>query len=146
LGDTDTFITLTVALTSAAAFGDLLSGATDVAQFLTAAVALVSISQIVLRLAERGAAHAQWMKRWNRLAMEMELNDAPSAEDVRAWSRERYEIENECVGELRALRIDCEDVAARTLDIKGRQHKIGRLQRLFIHLGTFQQDFPDKPD
>jgi hypothetical protein len=108
----------------------------------TALVALISIAQIVLRLGSKASAHEKWLQRWNSLQSEMTLNTGPEEADIKRWVDEKTELETECVGELRALCWDCENAAARVMDLPGRQVEITPLQRLLLHFGTFQRCFP----
>jgi hypothetical protein len=134
-------------MAGASAFGDLVAGSPGwLAKLGTAIVTLISLLQVILRLAPQAAAHAQWLKRWAALSADQALTSVPTPLDIQRWTQESIAVETECVGELRALVYDCEDAAARAMNIPGRQHKIHRLQRLFIHLGTFQQAFPLAPD
>lgn len=147
LSNLDTLFTLITIAAGASAFGDLVAGSPGwLAKMGAATVTVISLIQVILRLGPAGAAHAQWMKRWGRLYAEIFLQTSPTADDVRRWTEERAAIEEECIGELRALVFDCEDAAARAMSIPGRQHRIMRLQRLLIHFGTFQQEFPLVPD
>jgi hypothetical protein len=146
LGNLDAAFTLLTVVAGASAFGDLVAGSPGwLAKIGAAAVTLISLIQAILRLGP-AAAHAQWLKRWNRLFGSISLEVVPAKEDIRKWTEERLSIEEECVAELRALVYDCEDATARAFRIPGRQHKIHRLQRLLIHFGTWQQTFPSAPD
>jgi hypothetical protein len=109
-------------------------------------VTLLSLGQALLRLGPAGMIHGQWLKRWSALHTAISLNTSPTLDSVSGWTRESAAIEEECVAELRALALDCEDAAARALGIPNRQHRISRVQRLLIHFGTFQQSFPLVPD
>jgi hypothetical protein len=128
---------------SGAAFGDLLTLAhAAVLKVCTAAIAFISLLQVLTNLGANGARHSEWMKRWSNLQTEIELDNKPSKKTIARWIIERSAIENDCVAELRALTFDCENKAATFFGIKGRQRQINLLQRLFIHFGTFQQKFP----
>ncbi len=61
---------------------------------------------------------------------------------MREWLAERTAVESDCVMELRALAIDCENKTSRFMQLPGRQRKIVWWQRLIIELGTVQQTFP----
>jgi len=147
LTNLDTLLTLATLMAGASAFGALVASSPAwMAKIGSALVALISVAQVVLKLAPQGAAHAQWLKRWHALHTEIVLTSIPTFEQIEKWTREKDSIETECIGELRALTFDCEDATARAMGILGRQHKIGRAQRVLIHFGTFQQSFPLVPD
>ena len=132
-----------IIFSSGAAFTDLVSDAPSwVLQVSAAVVALVATLQVLLSFGANGPKHAEWMKRWNRLSAEIENTSNPSDRKIQKWASEKADIEGDCVSELRALSLDCEDKSASFLGIPGRQHRIWSLQRLLIHFGTFQQTFP----
>jgi len=143
LSNLDTFLNLVTVTAGATTFGDLMSGSPGWLSKIGAAfVTLISIAQVILRLGAQSGAHTGWMKRWNELHAEMSLTTAPTSTDVSRWMQEQVTLETECVSELRALCLDCENIAAKVMNIPDRQRVIGRWQRLLIHLGTFQSDFP----
>lgn len=143
LTNLDTVLTLTTLMAGASAFGALVvDSPTWISKIGAATVSLISLAQVVLKLAPQGAAHTEWLKRWHALQSEVVLTSSPTLEQIQRWTRETDAIETECIGELRALAFDCEDAAARAMGIVGRQHKIHWAQRVFIHFGTFQQSFP----
>jgi hypothetical protein len=143
LKNLDTLLTLVTIIAGASAFGDLVAGSPGwLAKLGAATVTVIGLCQAILQLGAAGMTHTQWLKRWSRLQASISLNTAPSAVDVRQWTEERVAIEEECVAELRALTLDCENVAAKVLGVEGRQRNIRSPQRLLIHFGTFQQRFP----
>lgn len=147
LTNTDKFLTLITLIAGATAFGDLVIGSPSWLSKVGAAfVTIISLMQTLLGIGAAGMLHAQWLKRWSRLLTTINLNTEPTRDDVRAWVEERASIEEECVSELRALRIDCEDASARFFALPGRQHEIRWWQRWLFHIGTFQQSFPLVPD
>ncbi len=147
LTNLDTLFTLITITAGASAFGDLVGGSPGwLAKAGAAVVTLISLVQAILRLGSAGMTHVQWLKRWSRLQTEITLNTDPDEADIKGWMTEKASIEEDCVTELRALVLDCEDAAARVLGIAGRQHRIWSLQRLLIHFGTFQQTFPHLAD
>lgn len=142
----DKLLTLITVVAGASAFGDLVAGTPGwLAKTGAATVTILSLVQVLLGIGPAGMLHAQWLKRWSKLLTTVTLNTQPTMADIKAWMEERASIEEECVAELRALQIDCEDAAARVHQIEGRQRKISRLQRLLIHFGTFQQNFERLP-
>lgn len=147
LSNLDILLTLITALAGASAFADLVSGSPGwLAKIGAAAVTLISLSQVLLRPGYHGQCHVHWLKRWSAMSSDIRLKPMPTAEDVARWIRESATIEEECIGELRALRIDCENISSRVLRLPGRQCGIKPLQRFLIHFGTFQRDFPVIPE
>lgn len=147
LSNLDTGLTLLTIVAGASAFAELVTGSPGwLSKIGAALVTAISLAQVVLRLGPAGTSHAQWLKRWSRLYAEISLKTSPYKDDIRRWTEERVNVEEECIAELRALVFDCEDASARALNVPGRQHYISRLQRFFIHFGTFQQKFPYVPD
>lgn len=143
----DTILTLVTVIAGASAFGDLVAGSPGwLAKIGAATVTVIGLCQAVLQLGAAAMTHTQWLKRWSRLHAALSLTSPPNRDDVRKWTEERVSIEEECVAELRALAIDCENITSRVMGIDGRQRIVSGLQRLLIHFGTFQQKFPHQVD
>jgi hypothetical protein len=139
----DQLFTLTILLAGATTFGQLVAGApTCLAKAGAAGITLIALIQAIMRLGSASEMHRQWLKRWNALANDLEINAAPTEANVKHWIAERAAIESDCVSELRALAIDCENATSRFMNLKGRQRRIRWWQRLIIQLGTMQQNFP----
>lgn len=137
-------ITLCAGATSLGGLMAKITGPWPVA--MAAVVTLTSIIKIVTRLGSAANSHTAWFRRWSSLLTELELSDGPSWELLAKWRQEQGEIERDCVAELRALCIDCENVTARKLGVEGRQRRIGWWQRRLIQIGTWQAVFPIVPD
>jgi hypothetical protein len=143
----DKLLTLITVAAGATAFGDLVAGSPSwLSKVGAALVTLLSLFQALLGIGPAGMLHGQWLKRWSRLLTSINLNTDPTLVDVRAWMEEKAAIEEECIAELRALQIDCEDASARFYEVQGRQHRIEWWQRMLFQVGTFQQEFPIIPD
>ena len=139
----DRIFTLLVLIGGAGAFLSLAGdGNTRVGQAAALIVTAISLLQVVFEFGIAGARHSEWLRRWDRLATEIRCCTQPTGEDVRRWQEERSGIETECVSELRALAVDCENAARRHLGVVEGHRHISGWQRLLIHFGTFQQDFP----
>lgn len=139
----DQLFTLVTLIAGATAFAQLVAGASNwLAKVGAAGVTIIALVQAVMRLGSAAEMHRQWLKRWNALAIELEATSDPSAGDVRKWLTEKAELESDCVAELRALVIACENETSRFMQLSGRQRKIRGWQRLIIQLGTLQQSFP----
>jgi ABC-type multidrug transport system fused ATPase/permease subunit len=139
----DQIFTLATLLAGATTFGQLVANAPNwLAKVGAAGVTLIALIQAVMRLGSAAEMHRQWLKRWNALASDLEAHASPSEAQVKQWLAERAAIESDCVAELRALAIDCENATSRFMQISGRQRKIRWWQRLIIQLGTLQQNFP----
>lgn len=147
LANLDTVLNLITITAGASAFGDLVAGSPGwLAKLGAALVTLITLLQVILRLGNHAGAHASWLKRWTALLTDIKLNRAPTESDLSFWLKEKSDLETDCVGELRALCYDCENAAARFMGLQGRQVRINGLQRLLIHLGTFQRKFPYEPE
>lgn len=134
-------------MAGATTFGQLIAGApTWVAKVGAAGVTLIALVQAVLRLGSAAEMHRQWLRRWNALTSELEGNPHPKESDIRKWLAAREAIESDCVAELLALTVDCENAASRFMDLPGRQRKIRWWQRLIIQVGTLQRHFPYEAD
>lgn len=121
----------------------LQGGPVLIAQVSALVISILATGQVVLGFGQLGARHAEWMRAWDKLANDIRANIDPREEDLRQWNDTRAEIEGECVNELRALAYDCENQAKSFLGTTEGLVRIGRFQRAFIQLGTFQRDFPE---
>lgn len=139
----DRLLTLITLMSGAGAFLAIVDqGSDSIGKLSALTVTIVSLFQIVFELGVAGAKHTEWLRRWDKLATDIQCNSTPSEEQLVGWQQERSSIETECVGELRALSIDCENAARQYLGVKEGQRKIGRFQRLTMQFGTFQIEFP----
>lgn len=140
----DKFSNLVSIIAGTSVFVSLIQGGpTLIAQLAALVISALAIGQVVYGFGASGARHAEWMKAWEKLANDIRATPEPSEDDLREWNQARAEIEGECVSELRALANDCENQAKAHMGISEGVVRIGRFQRLFIHLGTFQVDFPE---
>ena len=147
LGNFDTLLTLLTIAAGATTFGELMSGTPGwLSKIGAAAVTLMSLAQVILRLGPQASAHVHWLKRWTELQTSIILTRCPTPNDIQQWTVLATTIETECVGELRALCRDCENIAARVMNIPNRQCQIHPVQKLLIHFGTWQQSFPTIAD
>ena len=138
LGDADRLLTFFQLLAGASAFGTLVTaGGTLFAQWATALVTLAATVQAVFGMSVAACRHEAWLKRWSDLLIEVRLNGDPSPEMLAAWARTRAMIEQEHVGELRALERDCANKARKVLGWQGEHREISFLQRLFIQVASF---------
>jgi hypothetical protein len=139
----DQLFTLVTLIAGATAFAQLVAGAPNwLAKAGAAGITIIALVQAVMRLGSAAEMHRQWLKRWNALAIELEATPDPTAPEVKRWLAEKAALESDCVAELRALVIDCENATARFMQLEGRQRRIRWWQRLIIQLGTVQQRFP----
>lgn len=139
----DQLFTLATLIAGATAFAQLVAGApTWLAKAGAAGITIIALVQAVMRLGSAAELHRQWLKRWNALASQLEITPAPSQANISEWLAEKAALESDCVAELRALAIDCENATSRFMQLPGRQREIRWWQRLILQLGTLQQAFP----
>ena len=143
----DTAANALILVASATAFGGIVGADKGVFPALIAAgITLISILQVVTRPSSAASDHTGWFRRWSSLLEEIELNEAPDNRILSAWTSIARAIERECVAELRALCIDCENITARRLNVPGRYRRIWTLQRWTMQIGTWQWNFPFETD
>lgn len=140
----DTLSNIIAILAGSSVFLTLVQGGPlFIAQMAGLVVTALAIMQVVIGFGPLGARHAEWMRAWDKLANDIRAKPTPSERDLRRWHDRRAEIEGECVSELRALGYDCENQTKTHMGIAQGHVKIGRLQRVFIQIGTFQGEFPE---
>jgi hypothetical protein len=135
----------TILFGGAGAFAILFATLTLVAQILTALVALVGVIQIVFQTDRCAAEHRQWLRRWSAMITDIRLHEDPSRDQIDRWIAERYAIEGECVGEMRALQEDCYNRTMAALDRDGIPTKITGWQRLWMQFFSFENAFQRPP-
>lgn len=138
LADSDRLLTFFQLLAGASAFGTLITaGGTLFAQWATALVTGAATIQAVFGMSVAACGHEGWLKRWSDLLVDIRLNVNPDAATLASWERQRAMIEQEHVGELRALERDCHNKARRALGWQGEEKQIGFVQRLLIQVVSF---------
>jgi hypothetical protein len=134
-------MSITILVGGAGAFASLYGANTIFAQAATACVALIGIIQIVTQTDRCAANHSNWLREWNRMLVEINQTPDPTAQQLAAWNAKRYDLESECVGEMRALQEDCYNRTMAALDRDGVPTKITRWQRLWMQLFSFENAF-----
>lgn len=122
----------------AGAFASLFGESTAIAKVATLFVALVGVVQIVFQVDRCAAEHRRWLKEWSELLVEIRGNERPTAAKLHYWDQRRSEIETDCVGELRALQIDCWNRAAVALGYDAPPTPIRWWQRALIQVCSFE--------
>ena len=128
----------------AGAFASLFGTDTKFAMIATAAVALIGIVQIVFQTDRCAAEHRHWLREWNTMLAEIGKAPAPSEEQIATWNAQRYDIESECAGELRALQVDCYNRTMAAMDLDGKPVPIRWWQRALIQVVSFEGAFQAK--
>ena len=131
-------MSVSILLGGATAFVGLVGDSTILAKIVGLFIVLVGVVQIVFQVDRSAAAHRQWLKRWNSIVRDIEQVVEPTAEQVRLWLEQRYDIESDCVAEMRALANDCYNRTMNAFKLKGDPFKITRWQRFWMQLVSFE--------
>lgn len=143
----DTTANALILVAGATAFGGIVGSDRGIFPGIIAGfITFVAILQVVTRPASAASDHAGWFKRWSILLEEIELDETPDQRKLASWTSTVRAIDRECVAELRALCVDCENITARRLGVPNRYRKIWLLQRWTMQLGTWQWNFPFETD
>ena len=126
----------------AGAFLSLLGEGTLVAKVATLVLTVAGVIQAVFRIDTCAAQHRQWLKQWLEVLRQVRMQPKPEHDQIDAWVTERYRIEAECVGELRALQVDCYNRTIAALSLVGEPVPIRWWQRVFIQVWSFEGSFP----
>ena len=121
----------------AGAFVAIVGEATLIAKIAALATAVVSIIQIVSQTDKAANEHRHWLRAWNNILREVHQNDNPKPSMLAGWIERKYEIEGECVVEMKAL---ANDSFNRTLNALGREGEPFRLswwQKLWMQFFSF---------
>ncbi|MEG3089512.1 hypothetical protein [Sphingomonas sp. PB4P5] len=125
----------------ASAFGSLFGTSTVFAQVVTLILAVVGLIQVIFQVDRAAADHRRWLKEWLSLVQQIKSNDDPAEGRIREWQKRQYEIEAECVGELRALQVDCFNRTVAALDLDADQTAMRWWHRAFIQVISFESSF-----
>lgn len=115
-----------------------------IAQVSAGIVTLVGLIQIVYRPEMAAMQHKAWLRRWNKVIIEIKFESTSphdKALEVQ-WAREAANIESECVGEMRALQADCYNRAVRYMNIDaGNNYELRWYHRALCQIVSFEHGF-----
>lgn len=129
-----TFLTL---LAGGSAFATITASRPAIAGWLSIAIVAIGLVQVVFRPEAASMMHKQWLARWTKMLREVEMSPAPDAATLGRWADEQCAIETECVGELRALQVDCWNRANRVMRTGVPPVKLRWHHRLFMQWVSF---------
>ncbi|MBA2932608.1 hypothetical protein HZF05_00740 [Sphingomonas sp. CGMCC 1.13654] len=122
----------------AGAFASLFGESTTFAKIATLLVALIGVVQIVFQVDRCAAEHRRWLKEWMALLLEIRASTDPTPEALNEWDRRRSDVEQECVGELRALQVDCWNRTCVAMGFSAKPTPIPRWQLPLIQICSFE--------
>ncbi len=132
-------MSLATVIGGAGAFLSLIGGEnTLVAKVATLVLTVVGAIQVIFRIDTAAASHKQWLTRFLRLLYEVRSTPSPPDEMINRWVLERYEIEAECIGEMRALQADCYNRTMSAMQLEGSPYKLRWWQRAFCQVWSFE--------
>lgn len=123
---------------SAAAFASLFGEHTIIAKVLTLLLALIGIVQVVFQIDRSAANHRGWLQQWMGINKGINSTPSPTASQVAAWRAEAIDIESECVGEMRALQLDCYNRTISELDRDGVPVSLKWWHRMLMQFHSFE--------
>lgn len=141
LDRTSSIMSVVILAGGAGAFASLFGETTTFARIATLVVALVGIVQVVFRVDQCAAEQRRWLKQWLAMIADIRRHDTHEAGQIANWSDERYVIESECVGELRALQVDCYNRALIATGSPDRPTPMRWWHRAFIQIASFEGAF-----
>lgn len=133
---------LVTVIGGAGAFLSLLGDRTAVAKVATLVVTVVGTIQALFRVDTCAAQHRQWLKLWMEMLFEVRVEANPSVEQLAGWMKRRYAIESECIGEMRALQVDCLHRAANALNRDAGENPVRPWHRALLQVWPFEGSFP----
>ena len=134
---------ITLLLSGSGAFFSLASKNTELAFYGSMVVAIVAATENAINLPENARIHNNLYKKFFNLSIKMN-KDNNTEENYLKWRQKRFQIEREQPPELDALNVRCHNEECESRDLLEDIRKIGLIQRLFIHLFSFQKEFPKK--
>jgi hypothetical protein len=135
-------MTLTTLIGGASAFVSLAgTEGTLIAKVAALVITAVGVLQSVYRVDACAAQHRQWLSEWLALLSEIHINAEPTPTLLNGWINRRYDIEKECVCEMRALQVDCYNRTMRALDREGSPIPLSGPQRWLMQVHSFENGF-----
>lgn len=136
---TSSLMGLVTVIGGAGAFLTLIGGdGTLIAKAATLVLTVVGTIQLVFRIDTAAAAHKQWLKQWLAILHDVRTTSEPTQDAIAAWIKRRYDIEADCVTEMRALQADCFNRTMTALNLEGEPYQLRWWQRAFMQVWSFE--------
>lgn len=124
-------------LGGAGAFVAVVGDSALAAKLAALMIVVVGIVQIVFQTDRCANEHRHWLRAWNDMLREISQNEAPDAALLADWVRRKFELESDCVAEMRALVNDSYNRTMNELGRDGAQFRLNWWQRLWMQLVPF---------
>lgn len=136
------FVTFASALSGTAVVVALFSTSSKVATALGVLVAILGTMQLVFDLDGKVRENEHALRDFTRLRKN--INDCPVIDDTQVvgWENTRREFESVFVAELDALNVSCHNIICEARGNTASLRYINPLQRAFIHVVSWQPEFP----
>lgn len=138
-------LTFTTLLLSTAAVASVLAAMPGLAIAASLVIALFSVIQVVYRPQAHATQHTSWLRRWNTVLLEIRTCPDPAPETLKSWTKVKFDVESEHIGEMRALQADCYNRAARHLGLSNENdYVLKRRHRWLGQIISFEHAFERK--
>ena len=146
LESTNNLLNLFTLAGGAGAFISLYGPGTTIAKVLAVVLTVIGIIRIVYSPQACAFRHKDWLARWLKIIRETKLSPTPTIEQIDDWTRRRYDIEAECVVEMRALQADCYNRTARQMNLaEVHNYRLWPWHRLLMQVVRFEHAFEGAP-
>ncbi len=121
----------------AGAFLAIVGNENSIAKIAALVTAVVSIIQIVFQTDRCANEHRHWLRAWNAILREVHQHENPKPAMLADWIKRKYEIEGECVAEMKALANDSYNRTLNELGREGEPFHVNWWQKMWMQLVSF---------
>jgi hypothetical protein len=125
-------------LGGAGAFLAVVGDKSTLGQASAVVIIAIGIIQIVFKTEQCANEHRHWLRAWNDMLREVNQSDSPDATILADWVKRKFEIEGQCVAEMRALANDSYNRTMNELKRDGDPYVLTSWQRLWMQLVPFE--------
>lgn len=141
LDRTSAIMSLLIIVGGSTAFASLFGASTTFAKGATIFLSSIGGIQLVFRIDRAAVDHQRWLKQWLEMLAAMRASESPTKAQLGRWETQRCSIESECVGEMRALQVDCYNRTLVALSYEDQPTSMRWWHRAFIQILSFEKDF-----
>jgi hypothetical protein len=140
----DQLLTFATVAAGGGAFVSVVGDNSPAAKTAALIVMIIGVIQLVYKPEACAGRHRAWLARYLRVLTDIRNTAEPKPGRIETWVASRYELEAECVGEMRALQVDCYNRTMRALRLPGSPKRLRWWHRMLIQLVSFEHAFEKK--
>lgn len=141
LDRTSAMISLLIIVGGSTAFASLFGASTAFAKGATLFLSSLGGIQLVFQIDRSSVDHRRWLKQWLEMLAAIRASEVSTKAQLNRWETQRCQIESECVGEMRALQVDCYNRALVAMEFEEEPTPMRWWHRVFIQILSFERAF-----